>query len=185
MKQHLAFTAIGLASAILCGCASYTVQPVAGTKLNGDWQSEKAAKGYVFYQPELYFLVTRGSAQNASTNKDTSSQADNKVSVTPLYLPNPEKAYRLTTFNCLAKSDFEFTFKDGWQLTSITDKGDNTTIANTLAGELATAVSTAAKIRETSAPATKTNTTFLLHPEYNEAGIITGFTTVPCPMELR
>jgi len=40
----------------------------------------------------------------------------------------------VTTHNILAKADFTFNFENGWKLTSIADKRDNSTVANTLAG---------------------------------------------------
>jgi hypothetical protein len=60
------------------------------------------------------------------------------VTVTPLYLPNYQKPFRVTTWNFLAKSDFTFNFENGWKLTQISDKADNSAVANTLAGQLQT-----------------------------------------------
>jgi len=181
MKNKKSYIIVSLATLVLCGCASYTIHPLSGDEAEQHWKSKNAEKGYVFYQPELYFLVNLNSS---STNKDQAAASQNKATVTPLYLPNPKKAYRLTTFNFLAKSEFIFNFTDGWQLTSITDKGDNTTVASALAGQLASTITAAAA-------ATKgfgggniaTNTTFLLHPEYDGEGVITGFTPVLSPLK--
>src|SRR5467141_693317 len=122
-------------SLALAGCASYSIQPICSEE--GDPWKEKAPKeGFVFCQSELYFLVTP-SGSSSKTNSGTSTvqatptsdktSSEAAFSVTPIYLPNPEKSYRVTTFNFLAKSDFAFNFKDGWQLTSIADKADNST----------------------------------------------------------
>jgi hypothetical protein len=186
MKEPIVFAAASLAAVILCGCAGYTVRPISGAKLGEEWREGDAGKGYVFYQPELYFLVTRGATPGTATNKSESAATDKSagaITVTPLYLPNPAKAYRVTTYNFLAKSDFEFTFKDGWQLTSITDKGDNTTVANALAGQLGSVISSALKsIQATDISPANTNT-FLLRPEYNSKGVIIGFVAIPSPLK--
>lgn len=168
MKRLSGLLTTLIAVLLLAGCASYTIQPVAGKQLRRDWSNNSAAKGYVFYQPELYFLATL-----------TNGPAGQQMVVTPIYLPNPEKAYQLTTFNFLAKSDFEFTFADGWKLTAITDKGDNTTVANTVAGELASVLSTSVA-KFGIAPATG-GTAFLLKPVFNDQGAITAIEKVPFP----
>jgi hypothetical protein len=184
---------IFLILAIIClldvGCAFYTVHPITGQNLDQKWRDGELPKGYVFYQPELYFLVTPNPAQKDGTKTPPSNKKSPKLSnptpdknsgfsVTPVYLPNPQKPYRLTTFNFLAKSDFTFNFKDGWQLSSIADKADNTTIANTLSGELATILSVA-KFVPTAGQEKKA---FLLHPQYDpQTGIITKFDVVYFP----
>src|SRR5690349_7769391 len=113
----LAILAFGLA-----GCASYHIQPVSSTEL-AKWHTGKLDEGYIFYQPELYFLVTPSASPSttsntAGTDKSSKPTPDKStgLNVTPVYLPNPTMAYRVTTCNFLAKSDFAFNFKDGWQL---------------------------------------------------------------------
>lgn len=110
------------------GCASYSIQPIAGSTLT-NWcaNGDGLPPGYIIYQPELYF---------AATITDTSQ--NQTVTVTPLYLPNYQKPYRLTTHNFLGKADFTFNIADGWKLTQIADKSDNTTVATSLAGQLKT-----------------------------------------------
>src|SRR4051812_13181728 len=165
-----------LTAAALCfsGCASYTIKPIVAEDPS-KWGGEKAEEGYVFYQPELYFLVTPAGgakATPADEKEKKDPKADDKaagLTVTPIYLPNPAKPYRVTTFNFLAKSDFAFNFKDGWQLTSISDKADNTTVANTLAGELKTILA-AGGIGFVAMEKTQAES-FLLHPQYT-GGII-------------
>ena len=115
------------------GCAWYDIQPVPADSLNGWGKTNCLPEGYIFYQPELYFSAT---VVTESADKQT-------VTVTPIWLPNYQKPYRVTTHNILAKADFTFNFENGWKLTSIADKGDNSTVANTLAGQLATALKTA------------------------------------------
>jgi hypothetical protein len=151
------------------GCASYTIQPVAPTAA-GSWGGNASREGYVFYEPELYFLVTCAPAAKPD--------AAPVVTVTPLYLPNSNKPYRVTTQNFLAKSDFTFNFKDGWQLTSIEDKSDNSAVTAALVGQMKTFFdSTFMKLNPTEQPVPRT---FLLHPEFDAAGIITNIVPVNC-----
>jgi len=150
----------------LASCAQYHIQPISRNN-SAHW--DKTGEGFVFYQSELYFLVTR---QANDTNQWT---------VTPIYLPNPQKAYRLTTCNFLAKSDFAFNFKDGWQLSSIADKADNSTIANTLAGELKTLLS--ASGATLLAASGNEPQAFLLSPIYDGKGVITNMTPVTIPLK--
>ncbi len=196
MKNKIKLIAIPVLAATalsLAGCASYTIQPIASKELN-KWNEEKLDKSYIFYQPELYFLVTttppKSTGDTASTNTASADDAKKSstttpkedqsttFSVTPIYLPNPNKPYRVTTCNFLAKSDFTFNFKDGWQLTSIADKADNSGVATALVGQMKTMLDAMSILSGPTKPLPKT---FLLHPEYNGAGIITGFKPVPLP----
>lgn len=128
------------------GCASYSVTPIPSAQVANvaDWGKGKVKgdnkgnkhEGYVIYEPELYFKVVTTPANDQTHTAVTTT-------VTPFYLPNYKKPYRVTTFNFLAKADFSFTFTDGWQLTSLSDKSDNSTVANTFAGELATVLKAA------------------------------------------
>jgi hypothetical protein len=168
----------------LAGCASYTIQPVHPEEIS-KWKEGKPGAGYVFYQPELYFLVTSAPSKiTGDTAPAKASAADGPAasfSVTPLYLPNPGKPYRVTTFNFLAKSDFTFNFKDGWQLTSIADKADNSGAATALVGQMKTILDAAVK-GVAPGPGNPPPRTFLLHPKFNDAGIITGFDKpIVCP----
>ena len=175
MKNNLAL--IGCIALGLTGCAMYKIQPVSGEKLDHQWDSGTAHSGYVFYQPELYFLVT----PTPAAPKAGETNAAVTYGVTPLFLPNPARPYRLTTFNFLAKSDFTFNFKDGWQLSSIADKADNTTLANTISGELQTLLNAGGLRAVPGQVAPPESETFLLHPNYDPAGVITGFSIVALP----
>jgi hypothetical protein len=100
------------------------------------------------------------------------------LNVNALYLPNPNKPYRVSTHNFLAKSDFTFNFKDGWQLTSIDDKADNSSVTTALVGQMKALLDAAALTPKiTDQPLPKT---FLLRPEFNAAGIITNIVPVGC-----
>jgi hypothetical protein len=127
---------------ILCGCASYKVTPIAAVETEG-WASgtAPAEEGYIIYQPELYFSATM-TVEKIKDDKGK-EQVKEAVSVTPLYLPNYKKPYRVTTHNFLAKADFAFEFANGWQLTKLSDKSDNSTVVDTLAGQLETILSAA------------------------------------------
>ena len=140
MKRTLCF--VSLAALLTGGCAWYNIQPISADSLNGWGKTNCLPEGYVFYQPELYFSATIVTESTGSTNKQN-------VTVTPIWLPNYQKPYRVTTHNILAKADFTFNFENGWKLTSIADKGDNSTMANTLAGQLTTVLKTAEEIKLT------------------------------------
>jgi len=193
MKNKIKFVAIPMLAAtavVLAGCASYKIQPV--SKDTDPWNGVAHPEGYVFYQPELYFLVTSAPPKAAGDPPPPADKGDKLMSedakpapaptsaptltVTPIYLPNPDKPYRVTTFNFLAKSDFTFNFKDGWQLTSIADKADNSGVAIALVGQMKTMLDAAIP----KAVGQKQPKTFLLHPEYAN-GVIIGFTSVPAP----
>jgi hypothetical protein len=192
------FSLLALACLALAGCASYTIQPISSAELQ-KWDRGKLDEGFVFYQSELYFLVAPSAGASAGGGKTNAAGMDAKgkagkpsedeastFTVTPMYLPNPSKAYRITTFNFLAKSDFAFNFKDGWQLSSIADKADNSTIANTIAGELKTLLSASGVpgVGFVATPQTPLQS-FLLHPRYSANGIIDGFGVIALPKELK
>ena len=134
MKRVLWF--VSLAALLTSGCAWYKIQPISADSLNSWGKTNGPAEGYIFYQPELYFSATIVTESTGSTTKQT-------VTVTPVWLPNCQKPYRVTTHNFLAKADFTFNFENGWKLTQIADKGDNSTVANSLAGQLATTLKAA------------------------------------------
>lgn len=148
----------------LVGCASYTIQPISAIP-DSEWGHQDS--GYIFYQPDLYFIVS----YTAATDK-----AGATLTVTPQFLPNYKKPYRVTTFNFLAKSDFTFNFENGWKLTSIADKADNSTIANTLAGELKTILSAAGFA---ALNVKTTQPSLMYHAEFDEKGVFTKFAPVP------
>jgi hypothetical protein len=175
MNKWFALSLTVITASSLSGCAWYSIKPIAPVAAAG-WKG--SADGYVFYQPELYFLVTppgasKGGSTNAPAGAGGEADKGSGWTVTPVYLPNPKKPYEVTTHNFLAKSDFAFNFKDGWQLTSISDKADNTTVANTIAGELKTILA-AGGLGIASVPKSDKQT-FLLQPTYDNDGKINGF----------
>jgi hypothetical protein len=169
--KRIALPMLAIVTGSLVGCASYTIQPVppAGS---GSWGGDTNREGYIFYEPELYFLVT--SAPAPASKPDAAMV----LNMTPIYLPNPNKPYRVSTHNFLAKSDFTFNFKDGWQLTSIDDKADNSSVTTALVGQMKTLLDAAIpKLSPADQPLPKT---FLLHPEFDAAGIITNIVPINC-----
>ena len=134
MKRAWCF--VFLAAWLTGGCAWYDIQPVSADSLNGWSKTKGLPEGYIFYQPELYFSAT-------IVTETTGPASKQNITVTPIWLPNYQKPYRLTTHNFLAKADFTFSFENGWKLTQIADKGDNSTVANTLAGQLTTVLKAA------------------------------------------
>lgn len=174
MKRTLCV--LPLAALLAGGCAYYKIQPVSASSLEKWGKSNGSPEGYVFYQPELYFAaaVTTESAGDKST-----TQTKQNVTVTPIFLPNLERPYRLTTHNFLAKADFTFNFENGWKLTQISDKSDNTAVANTLAGELKTILS-AAGVKAQVEPGTNApqQRVILYRPKYDDEGYIKSFKQV-------
>lgn len=168
-----------LLTAFTGGCAWYKIQPVSTTEVKR-WNdpSKSLPAGYIIYQPELYFSATI--TTETVKNKDGKDETKQNVAVTPLYLPNYSKAYRVTTHNILAKADFGFDFENGWKLTKLSDKGDNSTLANTLAGELGTILKAAgvATLVE-GAPKPPKTRVILYRPTYDETnGYFKGFDSV-------
>jgi hypothetical protein len=166
-----------LAAALLAGgCAYYKIQPISASSVQNWGKTNGVQEGYVFYQPELYFAAT---IAPDSTGASGTTSAKQSVTVAPIYLPNHERPYRVTTHNFLAKADFTFNFENGWKLTQISDKSDNTAVANTLAGELKTMLSTAvvkAQVEPgTNAPKERV---ILYRPEYDHDGFIKSFKQV-------
>jgi hypothetical protein len=162
------------------GCAYYKIQPVPPESLNHWGKASGPSEGYIFYQPELYFSAT---LQSDSTNASGSAPAKSAVTVTPLFLPNYQKPFRVTTRNFLAKSDFTFNFENGWKLTQISDKADNSTVANTLAGQLQTILSAAEgagpfKLMATNAAGAPQLRVILFRPIFDENGYIKSFQEV-------
>jgi hypothetical protein len=170
MKRALCF--VSLAALLTSGCAWYKIQPISADSLNGWGKTNCLPTGYIFYQPELYFSATIVTESTSSTNKQN-------ITVTPLWLPNYEKPYRVTTHNFLAKADFTFNFENGWKLTQIADKGDNSTVANTLAGQLTTGLK-AAGVGLTANNQTPKTLVILYRPTFDPTtGYFNGFEEVP------
>jgi hypothetical protein len=162
---------LSLAAGLAGGCAWYEIQPVSADSLNGWGKTKGLPAGYIFYQPELYFSATIVTETTAGTNKQN-------ITVTPVWLPNYQKPYRLTTHNFLAKADFTFSFENGWKLTQIADKGDNSAVADALAGQLTTVLKTAGMALKATPPGAQTRV-ILYRPTFNPAnGYFDGFEEV-------
>jgi hypothetical protein len=174
MKRTLLF--VSLAAWFTGGCAWYTIQPISADSLSGWGKTNALPDGYIFYQPELYFSATIVTESTASTTKQT-------VTVTPVWLPNYQKPYRVTTHNFLAKADFTFNFENGWKLTQIADKGDNSSVANSLAGQLAATLK-AAGFSATANNQPPRPRIILFRPTFNPAtGYFNGFEEVSTNIE--
>lgn len=104
-KGILCYVSFFYLAVMISGCASYKI-----TDKNGN-------EGYPVYTPEPYLMITSG---------------DSTIKGEIVWLPNYNKEYRITTSNFLAKADFEFEITNGWMLTTIHDKGDNTNVASEL-----------------------------------------------------
>ena len=166
------------------GCAYYKIQPVPASSLK-DWgKTGGPQEGYIFYQPELYFSATV--LEDSAPKTGSSAPANKTVTVVPLYLPNYQRPFRVTTRNFLAKSDFTFNFENGWKLTQISDRADNTAVANTLAGQLQTILAVAAGAGPFKLPATNTVhapqlRVILFRPIFDQKGYIESFQEVGTP----
>jgi hypothetical protein len=97
-----------LVFAALCSCAGYSITPVAP---GSDWSS--AGEGYRIYEPKPYLRVSV-----TQTEKGPAYSAD------LTYLPNLARPYRIRTWSCLSKAEFQFAFQNGWMLTSVNSKLD-------------------------------------------------------------
>ncbi|MFZ0829165.1 MAG: hypothetical protein WAO02_17265 [Verrucomicrobiia bacterium] len=173
-----------LTTALLAsGCAYYKIQPVAAASLE-DWdKTSQPPEGYIFYQPELYFSVT---FLADGTTPAGGAPAKPAVMVTPLYLPNYQKPFRVTTRNFLAKADFTFNFENGWKLTQISDRGDNSTMASTLAEQLQTILTAAMgtgpfRVQAGNVASASQLRVILFRPIYDEHGYIKSFQEVGAP----
>ncbi|MFO1478180.1 MAG: hypothetical protein U1F98_16220 [Verrucomicrobiota bacterium] len=176
MKRSLLGFALAL-PVVISGCAWYTLTPISARETAG-WAGGKPprSEGYIVYQPELYFSATV--TVETTRNEQGKEQTKENVSVTPLYLPNYQKPYRLATHNFLAKADFAFAIENGWKLTALSDKSDNSTMAEALAGQLKTMLA-AAGLGKSPETATITRRVILYHPEFDpKTGVFTSFTPV-------
>lgn len=95
----------GLGLSVLCGCAGYSITH------NG------TGAGYDVYRPEPYLMVRQGQKELAAEI---------------VWLPNYNESYRIDAWNLLGKAEFQFEIEDGWRLTRITHKSDNTALASDL-----------------------------------------------------
>jgi hypothetical protein len=162
------------------GCAYYKIQPVPLASLK-DWgKTNGSAEGYIFYESELYFSAT---ILTDTTKAGGGASAKQTVTVIPLYLPNYQKPFRLTTRNFLARSDFTFNFENGWKLTQISDRADNSTMANTLAGQLQTILTAAESAGSFKLPATNAPQlhVILFRPVFDRNGYIESFKEIGTP----
>ena len=174
VKRTLYF--ISLAAVLTGGCAWYRIQPISASSVNNWGKTNCLPEGYIFYQPELYFSATIVTDSTGSTSKQN-------VTVTPLWLPNYQKPYRVTTHNILAKADFTFNFENGWKLTSIADKGDNSTVANALAGQLTTVLKAAGLPLKSTDQTSQTQTRVILYrPTFDAEGYVNDFEPVGAPI---
>lgn len=187
--KHLRPWLMPIVLVLITGCASYSIERLKPVS-SKDWGNQRHNKGFLFYQPELYFILApeppkdtnaaaapkpkQGTTADQQTEeKSTKQSGQPQYSVKAVYLPNYKKPYKVSTFNFLAKSDFTFSFADGWQLTAISDKSDNTTVANSVVGQLKTILTAAGAGFLPGRP--EEGKAFLLHPQYGDDGIITGF----------
>jgi hypothetical protein len=130
---------------------AFSISGCAGYSITKDGQGV----GYDVYRPEPYLLVKNG---------------DKGPEASILWLPNFTQRYRISTWNFLGKADFEFDLTDGWRLTKISDKSDNTTIAS----KLLDIVEKATK----SATIALTGSVELFRLEYNKEGEFVGMRQV-------
>jgi hypothetical protein len=98
---------------MLAGCAGYSITE------NG------TGTGYDVYQPEPYLLRQ---PITASSGTITGYQFN------LIWLPNYSKRYRVRSWAGMGAADFQFTFTDGWKLTGLQDKSNNTEVLKQLVG---------------------------------------------------
>lgn len=138
--------ALVAASAGAGGCAAYKVTPVSHKAVmdshsccNGD---KGGPEGYVVYAPKLFLLATRTPVE-AKKGEDGAANVPPAYTVTPMWLPDYSRPYRVTTEVFLAKGNFKFTFKDGWQLVGVETEQDSTAALAALSGLVQSAIAAA------------------------------------------
>lgn len=115
-KRTTRTAACALATATMAGCAGYSIVR------DGD------GDGYDVYAPAPYLLMVTSEGQDGK--KVTQATVE--------WLPDYSKRYRISSWNVFGKADFAFEIAHGWQLTSIEDKSDNTSIPEKLLDLVAT-----------------------------------------------
>ena len=80
--------------------------------------------GYDVYRPEPYLLRTPISSGSGGAITGFKFEVQ--------WLPNYSKRYRVHSWTGFGASDIKFTFKDGWMLTDLHDKSDNTKVLEQL-----------------------------------------------------
>ncbi len=78
--------------------------------------------GYDVYEPEPYLLGKPQMVDAGGTGRAL------VVSYEIVWLPNYGKRYRVHSWAGLGKADFTFTFENGWKLTSLTNRSDNSEV---------------------------------------------------------
>lgn len=148
------------------GCAGYRI--TAGG--NGS--------GYDIYRPEPYVLLAPTTITRDEKNKKETIQYKGEI----VWLPNYEARYRVKTWNHFGKADFEFEFEEGWKLTSLTDKSDNTEPMKTL---ISAAKDLAVKATTKFSVAPPVTPTFELYKIiYDREGKLLGIAPVPAGQDL-
>jgi hypothetical protein len=147
---------LGIAVGV-AGCAGYRITP------------HGRGVGYDVYRPEPYVLLTR------TTTKTNEGVETVKLEGSIVWLPNYAVRYRVKTWNHFGRADFQFAFDEGWKLTSLSDKSDNTEIAKTLISAAKDLALAAAK----DGPGTKQaevppSELLLFRVVYDETGVVTG-----------
>lgn len=130
--------ALVAASAGVGGCAAYKVTPVSHDAVVKAHEGG-GPEGYVVYALKLFLLASRAPVEG---KKDGQSAADASpaYTVTPMWLPDYSRPYRVTTEVFLAKGDFKFAFKDGWQLLGVETEQDSTAALAALSGLVQSAI---------------------------------------------
>ena len=144
MKRNLKIVTVLLGMYLLSGCAGYSITH------NGD------GDGYDVYRPEPYLMIKPG---------------EKALVAEIVWLPNYNERYRIDTWNFLGKADFQFDMGDGWKLTKISDKSDNTAVASKLLDV----------VQKATRPETisLTGGVKLFRLVYNEKGEFVGLKNVP------
>jgi hypothetical protein len=103
---------------------AFSASACAGYRIEKDGQG----CGYDVYRPEPYVKMTPKSA--GVTGKEHLFYYDCEI----IWLPNYSQRYRVSSWAGLGKADFQFTFTDGWKLTQVNDKSDNSNILTEIMG---------------------------------------------------
>lgn len=147
---------IGLLTATLfAACAGYSIER------NG------TGDGYDVYAPYPY-LAGSTSVKDGATS----------VTYSIVYLPDMSRRYRVRSWAGLGKADFTFTFADGWKLTGVTDKSDNTSVAESITKLVSLAQGLIPKGLGGAADAAAGAGPVLYRIEFDDCGKVCGLTKV-------
>lgn len=138
----------------ITGCAGLTIEAIPGDAVSGA-RDDRPRVGYVVYEPVIVYQKTPVKAYVAFLN-DGTCQGDGYRDVCrfigPILLPDKTRPYSLTPHVGLGKADINVQIKDGWMLSELSEKSDNTAILDRLVAPKTPKAATASRVTPASPP---------------------------------